>query len=59
MFKIVEKADPLAVHGLFDSFDRAEKHLREKIPVYVSRGYFTNKTLTADSFIILCDKKGK
>lgn len=47
------KADPLAVHGIFDSLERAERHLAVNIPVYVSRGYFTDKTLTADSFEIV------
>lgn len=52
LIKIVEKDNPLAVHGLFDSVERAERHLREVIPVYVARGYFMDKTLTADSFRI-------
>lgn len=56
MYKIVEKSNQLAVHGLFDSLERAERHIKETIPVYVSRGYFMDKTLTADSFTI---KKGK
>lgn len=51
-YKIVEKADRLAVHGIFDRLERAEQHLREVIPVYVARGYFDNKSLTADSFVI-------
>lgn len=51
-YKIIEKENPLAVHGLFDSKERAERHLRDVIPEYVRRGYFMDKTLTADSFKI-------
>ncbi len=53
--RIVERKDPLAVHGLFDSLDRAERHLREVIPLYVQRGYFMDKTLMPEDFIILTD----
>jgi hypothetical protein len=53
MFKLIEKNNPLVVHGRFDSLDRAERHLRENIPVYCARGYFTDKTLTPDSFQIV------
>lgn len=56
MIKIVEKSNHLAVHGLFDSMDRAERHLKEVIPVYVNRGYFMDKTLKADDFMILVDQ---
>ena len=52
-YAIVEKANPLAVHGIFDSFERAERHLTQTIPVYVSRSYFSDKLLTADSFTII------
>ena len=53
VWHIVEKNNPLALHGIFDSLARAERHLNEIIPVYVSRGYFMDKTLTADSFCIV------
>lgn len=52
-FKIAEKKNPLAIHGLFDSRDRAEHHLKDVIPEYVKRGYFMDKTLTKDSFEII------
>ena len=52
-FSIVEKANRLAVHGLFATRERAERHLKEVIPVYVERGYFMDKTLSADDFEIL------
>ncbi len=51
-YKIVEKKNPLALHGLFDSRERAERHLKETIPGYVAKGYFMDKTLTADCFEI-------
>lgn len=52
-FKIVEKKNHLAVHGIFDSRERAERHLNEVIPTYVEAGYFMDKTLCADDFKIL------
>jgi len=55
-FKLVEKKDHLAVHALFDSRDRAERHLKEIIPLYVAHGDFMDKTLTADDFEIINDK---
>ena len=53
MFKIVEKKDHLAVHGHFDTYDRAEHHLKNVIPDYVKRGFFMDKTLTKDCFEII------
>ena len=53
MFKLVEIKNELAIHGIFDSEERAKKHLKEIIPLYVQRGYFMDKTLTADSFKII------
>jgi len=53
MWAIVEKDNPLALHGLFDYYDRAERHIQEIIPVYVARGYYMDKSLTAESFMIV------
>lgn len=53
MFAIVEKDNTDACHGLFDTKDHAEAFLRDTIPEYVSRGYFDDKTLTADSFKVV------
>jgi len=53
MFKLVEINNELAIHGIFDLEEGAKKHLKEIIPFYVKRGYFMNKTLTADSFKII------
>jgi len=51
-FRIVERNNKLAVHGLFDSLDSAQHHLQVNIPMYVARGYFMDKTLRADDFVI-------
>lgn len=53
MFKIVEKENQLAVHGLFDSRERAELHLKVTIPEYVKKGYFMDKTLKSSDFEII------
>jgi hypothetical protein len=53
MFKIIEKANPLAVHCVCDTFERAHHWLTVLAPLYVSRGYFSDKSLTADSFVIV------
>jgi hypothetical protein len=53
MFKVVERDNELAVHGLFDSRERADRHLREVIPEYVAKRYFMDKTLTEDSFKVM------
>jgi hypothetical protein len=53
IYRIVEKNNRHAVHGVFDSLERAERHLREIIPSYIAKGYFMDKTLTADCFVIL------
>lgn len=52
-FKLVEKANPLAVHGHFDTKERAERHLSVSIPEYCARGFFMDKTLTPESFEIV------
>ena len=52
-YKIVEKKNPLAVHGYFDSLERAQWWLIVHVPMYCDTGYFTDKTLTPDSFTIV------
>ena len=52
-FKMVEKANPLALHGLFDTRARAERHLALNVPEYCAKGFYTDKTLTPDSFEIV------
>lgn len=51
--KVVEKQNHLAVHGIFESRESAERHIAETIPVYVAKGYFMDKTLTAESFEVI------
>jgi len=52
MFYVVEKANPLAVHCVAYTLDRAEYWIRALAPTYCERGYFMDKTLTPDSFTI-------
>lgn len=52
-FWIVEKANPLALHGVFSSRESAERNLREQKPVECARGLFMDKTLTPDSFEVI------
>lgn len=49
-WKLVEKKNHLAVHGLFVSKESAEKFLAEMVPVYCQRGYYMDKTLAPESF---------
>jgi hypothetical protein len=44
-YALVEKKDHLAVHGIFESLDSANKHLEKTIPEYIKRNYFINKEL--------------
>jgi len=53
MFKIVEKKDIHAVHAICDSLEEAENHLANVIPEYVGRGYYMDKTLKADDFMVV------
>jgi len=53
MIKIVEKNNKLAVHGIFDRVEEAEYHLTYRIPEYVQKGFFMDKTLTPSDFEIL------
>lgn len=53
MFKVVEKNNPLALHCIADTLDRAEHWIKVNAPYYCARGYFMDKTLTPDSFMII------
>lgn len=55
MFKIIEKANPLSVHCLCDTLERAQYWIDVKAVEYCLKGYFMGKTLTPDSFIIKKD----
>lgn len=50
---VVEKDNHYAIHAICDSKDEADNHLKTKIPEYVRNGYFTDKTLTAESFEVI------
>ena len=52
-YYIVEKANHLAVHGIFDTQERAAKHLTKTIPMYCAKGYFMDKSLLPTSFEIM------
>ena len=52
-FKVVEKSNPLAVHCICCTRERAEHWINTLAPLYVARGYFSDKSLTADSFAIV------
>lgn len=51
-FYVIEKQNPNAVHCICDSLERAQHWINTLAPLYVARGMFTDKTLTADSFTI-------
>lgn len=51
-YTIREKKNPLAVHGKFDSLERAERHLAVVTPEYCRKGYYMDKTLTPADFYI-------
>jgi hypothetical protein len=50
---LVERNNPNALHGIFDTQARAERHLREVLPEYVARGFFMDKTLRVEDFTII------
>lgn len=52
-YALVEKMNNLALHGIFDSKERAELFLAETVPLYVARGHYQDKTLKADDFKIV------
>ena len=52
-YAIVEKNNHLAVHGYFDSIERANKQLKDVIPEYVRKGYYMDKSLTSESFEVI------
>ncbi len=56
-WQIVEKKNPLAIHGIFDCQNRAEWFLETIVPRYVARGYYSDKTLTKHDFKIV--KRGR
>jgi len=51
-FLVIEKQNPLAIHAICDTLERAQHWIDRNAPEYVRKGYFMDKTLTADSFTI-------
>ena len=51
-FKVIEKQNANAVHAICDIRERAQHWINTKAPEYAAKGYFMDKTLTADSFTI-------
>jgi len=51
-YYVVEKKNPLAVHCIADTRERAEYWINNKAPLYCARCYFMDKTLTPESFTI-------
>ena len=49
---VIEKQNPLAAHAICDTRERAQFWIDTRAPEYAAKGYFINKTLTADSFTI-------
>lgn len=52
-FLVVEKRNHLAVHGIFTCKELAENHIEKTIPEYVKKGFFMDKTLTANDFEVI------
>lgn len=59
MFKVVEKANLLAVHCICDTLARAKYWINVLAPDYCAKGFFMDKTLTPDSFRIQYAKNTK
>ena len=51
-FYVVEKQNPNAVHVICDTRERAQRWIDVNAREYAEKGYFMDKTLTADSFTI-------
>ena len=57
--KLVEKKNPLAVHGIFSSKESAEAFLANDVPLYCKNGFYMDKSLTPDDFVVVEDKNKK
>ena len=59
-YHIVEKNNPLTLHAICETQERAEHWIKVKAPEYCAKGLFMDKTLTPDSFeIVPADYKRK
>lgn len=52
-YYIVEKNNTLAIHGIFNTLENAERHLNNVIPYYCEQRYFMDKTLQPLDFAII------
>lgn len=52
-YKIVERKNHNALHGIFESLGSAERHLTFTIPEYCAKGCFMDKTLKPEDFEIV------
>lgn len=52
-YKVVEKNNHLAVHAICETLASAERWIAVNAVTYCARGFFTDKTLTPDSFSIV------
>ncbi len=55
-FKVVEKANHLAVHALCSTLESAQRWIKVNAVEYCAKGYFSDKTLTPDSFEVIAPK---
>ncbi len=51
-YKVREKNNPLAVHAHCDTRESAQRWIDVNAKEYAEKGYFMDKSLTADSFEI-------
>lgn len=56
-FKVVEKANHLAVHCIAYTKERAERWIAVNAVEYCKKGYFSDKTLTPESFEVIETKE--
>lgn len=56
MFKVVEKTNQNAVHAICDTFERAQYWIDVKAAEYARFGYFMDKTLKPENFMVIFDK---
>ena len=49
---VIEKNNRLAFHAICDTLESAQNWIDTNAPEYARKGYFMDKTLTADSFTI-------
>lgn len=58
-FHVVEKNNPLALHSVCETKERAQNWINKLAPEYCAKGFFMDKTLTPDSFTVKEVKPGR